>query len=658
MIRRMLFAALVLIATLTPGFAQERIERFVSDVAVQKNGDLIVTESIQVWAEGRQIKRGILRDFPTTYHRADGSRVEVGFDIQYVMRDGQYENYTTERMANGVRIRIGSANHTVNTGSHLYIIKYRTTRQIGFFQSYDELYWNATGTGWTFPIDVAEARITLPEAVPITQSAIYTGPQGARGTDATVIERQPGRIVFRTTRALPVANGLTVAAGWTKGVVEQPTGMQRIQAILADDPAFETAAIGGGLVIGFYLIAWLLLGRDPRRGTIIALFGPPNGMSAAGVRFVNEMGMDDRVFAAGVVGLGINHCLRLFDRGGSQTLRHLKEGHPADAAEKVLETGLFCRGATVELENSKHAVISSARSDLHEALKHSYGDLFRNNSWLSGIGLIGGILATSAILLAYGDSYPSSIGPIFAGVFFPLIPIMFGCNMMRAGRRLGGSRGNLRFWTGLAVTAIAVAAGIYILGQHVGYGLAIAPAMVPYVLAALGSLGFGWLKAPSREGRRILDQIDGFKRYLSIAEADRLEFLNPPQQTPELFQRFLPYAIALNVENSWANGFTGVLTAANLAAAVSPWYVGSDHFSSDNVGSNSFCRNVGSFTERLGDHLSQTIAAAAVPPGSSSSTGSGGSSFSSDSGGGSSGGGSSGGGDSGGGGGGGGGSGW
>src|SRR5882762_7275357 len=147
MIRRLLFAALTLAAALTPGLvtpslAEERIERFVSDVAVQRNGDLIVTETIQVWAEGRQIKRGILRDFPTTYHRADGSRVEVGFDVQYVMRDGQYENYTTERMANGVRIRIGSAERTVNTGSHLYIIKYRTTRQIGFLQSYDELYWN------------------------------------------------------------------------------------------------------------------------------------------------------------------------------------------------------------------------------------------------------------------------------------------------------------------------------------------------------------------------------------------------------------------------------------------------------------------------------------------------------------------------------------
>jgi hypothetical protein len=179
--KRILLAALVFAAALTQARAEERIESFISDVDVQRNGDLIVTESIQVWAEGRQIRRGILRDFPTTYRRADGSRVEVGFDVLSVARNGNPEHYVTERMINGVRIRIGRSDDTINTASHLYVIKYRTTRQIGFFEKYDELYWNATGTGWTFPIDVAEARIRLPEDVPIMQSAIYTGPQGARG---------------------------------------------------------------------------------------------------------------------------------------------------------------------------------------------------------------------------------------------------------------------------------------------------------------------------------------------------------------------------------------------------------------------------------------------------------------------------------------------
>ncbi|AMN39600.1 DUF2207 domain-containing protein [Rhodoplanes sp. Z2-YC6860] len=645
MIRQFLLAFCLLAAALTPSLAEERIERFVSDVTVEGNGDLLVTESIQVWAEGRQIRRGILRDFPTTYHRADGSRVEVGFDVQSVMRDDLYEQFTTERMTNGVRVRIGSAGVSLNTGSHTYVIKYRTTRQIGFFKSYDELYWNATGTGWTFPIDVAEARITLPEAVPIQQSAIYTGPQGAAGKDAIIVEQKPGLIVFRTTKRLPVANGLTVAAGWQKGVVAEPTTMQRIEAILHDEPALKFAAVGGGLVIGFYLIVWLLFGRDPRRGTIIPLFGPPEGMSAAGVRFVHEMGMDDRVFSAGIVGLGVNRCLKLFDRSNGQSIQRLDGGHPADAAEKALEKSLFAKGATVPLSNSKHEVISSARSSLHRSLKDSYGDLFSNNTWAAVAGLAGSILVTVLIIAAYGESYPNDGAVIFGGVLIPLLPIMFGCSMIRSGRRLAGNRGLLQVVIGLLTLLAGVTVGIGIFGTNLGFGYAMAPAIVPYVLAAFGALGFGWLKAPSTEGRKILDQIDGFRQYLSVAEEDRLEFLNPPKKTPELFERFLPYAIALNVENSWANRFTGVLAAAGVGAAVSSWYVSNQSFTPDNVNS---------FADRVSDNLATTIAAAATPPGSSSSTGSfGGSSSSSDFGGG-----SSGGGDSGGGGGGGGGSGW
>ena len=77
MLARIAFSALVLAAALATAQAEERIERFVSDVDVQRNGDLLVTESIQIRAEGKQIKRGILRDFPTTYRRADGSPAGV-----------------------------------------------------------------------------------------------------------------------------------------------------------------------------------------------------------------------------------------------------------------------------------------------------------------------------------------------------------------------------------------------------------------------------------------------------------------------------------------------------------------------------------------------------------------------------------------------------
>lgn len=151
--------ALWLTAALVPAAAGERITRFVSDVTVQRNGDLDVTETITVEAEGQSIKRGILRDFPTSYANRDGTRVEVGFDVRAVTRDGAVEPYSSERFGNGMRVRIGRADTLLANGSHTYVITYRTTRQVGFFGDFDELYWNATGNGWSFTIDAAEARI-------------------------------------------------------------------------------------------------------------------------------------------------------------------------------------------------------------------------------------------------------------------------------------------------------------------------------------------------------------------------------------------------------------------------------------------------------------------------------------------------------------------
>ncbi len=98
----------------------------------------------------------------------------------------QPEPFHTEKRANGVRIYIGSANQMVGNGTHEYQLRYQTSRQLGFFQNHDELYWNVTGNGWQFPIDHASARIELPAAVKNEdlQISFYTGPQGAQGRDA------------------------------------------------------------------------------------------------------------------------------------------------------------------------------------------------------------------------------------------------------------------------------------------------------------------------------------------------------------------------------------------------------------------------------------------------------------------------------------------
>ncbi len=143
-------------------------------------------------------------------------------------------------------------------------------------------------------------------------------------------------------------------------------------------------------------------------------------------------------------------------------------------------------------------------------------------------------------------------------------------------------------------------------------------AALPLAAAGLNIVFYHLLKAPTLLGRRVLDRIEGFKMFLGATETDRFERLYPAGRTPEQFEKYLPYAIALGVEQQWTEQFTDVLSRASEAdgAGYRPlWYSGSWDSS-----------RIGSFAGSVGSSLSGAISSSASAPGSSSGGGGGGSS--------------------------------
>jgi hypothetical protein len=129
------------------------------------------------------------------------------------------------------------------------------------------------------------------------------------------------------------------------------------------------------------------------------------------------------------------------------------------------------------------------------------------------------------------------------------------------------------------------------------------------VLIALALLAFHrWLPAYSPSGRKLEDEIEGLRQYLGVAERDELSREKAPPKTPEQFSKFLPYAVALDVEKTWADRFTIALGSAAVAQAVAGWYDGG-------TGGSGF--SASSFTSSVSS-LGETISSAASPPGSSS----------------------------------------
>lgn len=196
-------AWLIAVLAMAPAVASERIVEFRSEMTVHADASMSVAETIVVIAAGQLIRRGIYRDFPTDYHDRLGNRYRVAFEVQGVTRNGEPEPFHAERHGNGVRLYIGRPNVLVEHGRQVYVIRYRTDRQLGHFDTHDELYWNVTGNGWDLPIEQASAVVHLPGPVPLEELRVdaYTGLQGSREQDWTA-GRLGDAVVIAATRPL------------------------------------------------------------------------------------------------------------------------------------------------------------------------------------------------------------------------------------------------------------------------------------------------------------------------------------------------------------------------------------------------------------------------------------------------------------------------
>jgi uncharacterized membrane protein YgcG len=585
--------------------AAEQILNYQSNIIVQADSVILVTETIQVRAEGNQIKRGIYRDFPTDFRDRFGNRVKVSFDVLSVKRDDRTESYHTVQRSNGVRLYIGHKDRLLNPGVFTYEITYSTDRQLGFFEDHDELYWNVTGNGWDFPINNAAAAISLPPGIPKNKIELtgYTGLQGSKGKDFTAGFDPSGKPVFETTRQLQPREGLTIVAGWPKGFVAQPTRAQKASYLLGDNRGLLMGIIGLVILMIYYLVIWYRVGRDPEEGTIIPLFEPPHNLSPASMRYVREMGYDNETFSSAIVNLAVKGYLTINKGTKYYTLTKQETADEAllTKGERKVGNKLFKgRSTPLKLENKNHQRIKDAIDALKQSLSEDFHKVhFKTNRKYLGPGA----LISLVILFMAGFAGAETKGPL---LFITLWLSIWTTAVIS----IWAAR---RYFMALIFTGAEVFAIIGFLRMGTGGFIALI-----LVIVGVNALFHWLLKAPTRVGRQLLDKIEGFRMYLSTAEQHRLNLMNPPEKTPELFERYLPYALALDVDQEWAEQFSDV-----LARAVRD---GNEYHPSWYRGSGWSHSHPGRFTSSLGSSLGSAISSSSTAPGSSSGFGGGGSS--------------------------------
>lgn len=576
---RFVLAALLALTLALPVSAREEISGFIADITLRNDGSVRVVETIDVNAEGIDIRRGIYRDIPTVQLSISGQKIRSDLVVETVTRDGNDEPFRTERMGNFVRIWIGNSEQFIARGQHRYVLTYTMDRMARSFAEHDELYWNATGNYWIFPIVRSVARVTLPDGAVISDLVAYTGPVGSTEQAVTITRNTDNTATFRTNRALAAGEGMSFAVKFQKGILVPPSGANALLQWLSDMREIILPILGVILVLAYNLIAWNRVGRDPAKGTIIPLFHPPKDFSPALTHYVHRWGFHEwTAFTATLFDLGVKGLVKIDnpESGLSVEVTGKSPDEPLPAGEQKLFRYLQSKG-TVSVDKSNGVELAKQRVAFQTAIESENRSVwFNHNVGYAALGFLIALVVLAAMV------WFEALEPIWlvVGVVAGVLLGLFGTVANAMWKGGGFRRFFLLLWIGI-VGFNFVGGGIEMFTQLTVNTAAIAAASIVLLTVVFAVL----MRAPTIQGRKVMDQIEGFKLYLETAEKERMNIVGEPPMTISRFERILPYAIALGVEKPWSEHFEGEL-ARNAVSDVERgaiyqprWYSGSTSFS-------------------------------------------------------------------------------
>ena len=548
----------------------DRIVSFASDVTLRKDSTLEVREEFVAHSEGDYFRYGMVRDLPIdsearwdrrlvgAYAKDTGIRVK----ILEVSEDGTPVSYEQGSDSAYEQVRIVPW-EPLAPGDHRFVVRYEADGVTQFLADHDQLYWNALGHYWRLPADEAVLRVHLPQEVPagVVTVVAYAGGRGANlETVGRVGKRvEPSAIAdgfeFRMAN-LPWAGSLSVSLTWPKGFLTPP--------------ALGPLAHDGGLLIApallllYYIIVWLALGRQPQRGAIAIQYQPPQGLSPAAMRYIRTTGCDGRTLAATIAQLAARGCIEIEPQNGKYKLTQLKSVDPKGLQPSLApeELGLFYElfedGPTVVLDTKNGGPLNRYLLQINVEMQKRLSNVYftRNARWLV-LGTFASFLTAIAMALTAHGRNGDLMTLLFLTWWFFFCFFFLGLIAVmtilpawsRIMRGLGGAKEVL---IGLAVVAVFGAGGGFVLWQ-LKSSASLAYALSLLALVFINLAAFPALKRLTPQGRQTLEQIEGFRLFLQKVEQDRMQRLTVADPHSAAASEFMPYAIALEVREAWGD---------------------------------------------------------------------------------------------------------
>jgi uncharacterized protein (TIGR04222 family) len=508
------------------------IERFDAEIRVNPDGTMDVSETIQVMFNGSW--NGLYRTIPVEYRTPQGLNFSLLLDVQRVTdRLGNPLRWESSRVRQYRKLKVWVPG--ADDARKFIVISYRVLDGLRFFENHDELYWNVTGDEWDFPIQQAAARIRLPPAATGLRATVFTGPRGSTEHDAD-LEIGTTSVDLRTRAPLGFHEGLTVAVGWDKGAVREPSLPAKAALILRSNWPLALPLVALALMA----LLWYTRGRDPRVRPIAPRYKPPEGLTPAEVGTLADNSADMADITATIVDLAVRGFLRIADLGSTYSFLMLKgpdQWTGLKPHEQEILNGLFSSG-TVD-----SVTLSELENKFYVRLEHIRDAIY-----------------TSLLERGFYRSRPDRVRlRTYRAALF------LGAAVAIVGAQLAGDWG--------------MAPGSFVIS-----GLVTA-----VIIGVFGHI----MPARTVRGTRALEDVLGFEDFLNHVDADRFE---RTIKSPELFEAFLPYAMALRVDRRWSAAFAAVCSQPPQ------WYSG-DRSSFD---SSTFGDRLHSMSFDLGSTLSSS----------------------------------------------------
>lgn len=549
------------------------IQRFSSDITVEADGQVKIVETIDAFFNKEM--HGLYRDIPLVYEKADGSRHYTSLNIVSVTDGEKDHQYDTSDNGTRMRLKIGDPDKTIE-GAVRYVITYRATGVISSYESFDELYWNVTGSDWEQQIVSASATVTIPAEM--TSYACYQGENGSNESCRSAAV-SGSSVQFETTRELNSGEGLTIAVDFPKDTVPilfvaGPEPMDVVRELT--NFAWSFGSIFLLSIIGA-IILWWKYGRDRyllrkslhdpagrevdrpigAQENIVVEYESPAKLRPAQIGVLMDEKADTLDVTATIVDLAVRGYLTIaevpkswiFGSKDYKLTSTKRATHDLLEYEQMLLADLFKGRDEIAISDLKEEFYTS----LAKVKKALYADVVAQKLFMADPEKIRTYYRVAGV-----------IAIVFAGLSFFLIVGSANISGLLFGLATGG-----------------VFAGVLVI-----------------ILA-------GYMPRRTAHGRELYRQSLGYKVFVSGTEKYRQPFF----ENQNIFMDVLPYAIVFGVTSQLAKAMKDM----GIQPPTPSWYMGATAF------------NIATFSDSMSSFESSLSSAIAAAP---SGSGGGGGGFS------------------------------